>query len=78
VAGTGRGAGLGESDVSPWRLRARSLLPAYLFLGAIGAALTLIDLDVQRLPDLIVFVLLLVPIMVTGSVGCAAAGCAGR
>jgi prepilin signal peptidase PulO-like enzyme (type II secretory pathway) len=53
-------------------------LPAYLFLGAIGAALTLIDLDVQRLPDLIVFVLLLVPIMVTGSVGCAAAGCAGR
>jgi leader peptidase (prepilin peptidase) / N-methyltransferase len=53
-----------------------SLLPAYLYLGAIGAALTLIDLDVQRLPDLIVlpsypivFVLLLVPTMVTGQWG---------
>ena len=50
-----------------------SLLPAYLFLGVIGAALTLIDLDVHRLPDLIVlpsypivFVLLLVPTVVTG------------
>lgn len=50
-----------------------SLLPAYLFLGVIGAALTLIDLDVHRLPDLIVLpsypivlVLLLVPTVVTG------------
>jgi leader peptidase (prepilin peptidase)/N-methyltransferase len=50
-----------------------SLLPAYLYLGAIGAALTLIDLDVHRLPDLIVlpsypivFVLLFVPTLVTG------------
>ena len=49
-----------------------SLLPAYLYLGAIGAALTLIDLDVHRLPDLIVlpsypiaFVLLLVPTVVS-------------
>ena len=53
-----------------------SLLPAYLYLGAIGAALTLIDLDVHRLPDLIVlpsypiaFVLLLVPTVVTGEWG---------
>ena len=53
-----------------------SLLPAYLYLGAIGAALTLIDLDVHRLPDLIVlpsypiaFVLLLVPTVVTGAWG---------
>ncbi|MHB1472653.1 MAG: hypothetical protein ACYCV4_03320, partial [Dermatophilaceae bacterium] len=53
-----------------------SLLPAYLYLGAIGAALTLIDLDVHRLPDLIVlpsypiaFVLLLVPTVVTGDWG---------
>ena len=53
-----------------------SLLPAYLYLGAIGAALTLIDLDVHRLPDLIVlpsypiaFVLLLVPTVVTGQWG---------
>jgi leader peptidase (prepilin peptidase) / N-methyltransferase len=53
-----------------------SLLPAYLYMGAIGAALTLIDLDVQRLPDMIVlpsypivFVLLLVPTMVTGQWG---------
>lgn len=53
-----------------------SLLPAYLYLGAIGAALTLIDLDVHRLPDLIVlpsypiaFMLLLVPTVVTGEWG---------
>jgi len=53
-----------------------SLLPAYLYLGAIGAALTLIDLDVHRLPDLIVlpsypiaFVLLLVPTVVSGGWG---------
>ncbi len=50
-----------------------SLLPAYLYLGAIGSALTLIDLDVHRLPDLIVLpsypialVLLLVPTVVSG------------
>lgn len=50
-----------------------SLLPAYLFLGVIGAALTFIDLDVHRLPDLIVLpsypiavLLLLVPTVVTG------------
>jgi len=53
-----------------------SLLPAYLYLGAVGAALTLIDVDVHRLPDLIVlpsypivFVLLLVPTVVTGQWG---------
>src|SRR4029079_15590988 len=53
-----------------------SLLPAYLYLGAIGAVLTLIDLDVHRLPDLIVlpsylivFVLLFVPTVVTGQWG---------
>ena len=53
-----------------------SLLPAYLYLGAVGAALTFIDLDVHRLPDLIVlpsypiaFVLLLVPTVVTGQWG---------
>ena len=53
-----------------------SLLPAYLYLGAVGAVLTLIDIDVHRLPDLIVlpsypivFVLLLVPTVVTGQWG---------
>jgi len=53
-----------------------SLLPAYLFLGAVGALLTLIDLDVHRLPDLIVlpsypigFALLVVPTVVTGQWG---------
>jgi len=53
-----------------------SLLPAYLYLGAIGGVLTLIDIDVHRLPDLIVlpsypiaFVLLLVPTVVTGHWG---------
>jgi leader peptidase (prepilin peptidase) / N-methyltransferase len=53
-----------------------SLLPAYLYLGAVGAALTLIDVDVHRLPDLIVlpsypivFVLLLVPTVASGQWG---------
>jgi leader peptidase (prepilin peptidase)/N-methyltransferase len=53
-----------------------SLLPAYLYLGAVGAALTFVDLDVHRLPDLlvlpsypIVFGLLLVPTVVTGHWG---------
>lgn len=53
-----------------------SLLPAYLYLGATGAALSLIDLDVHRLPDLIVLpsypivgLLLLVPTWVTGQWG---------
>lgn len=53
-----------------------SLLPAYLYLGVVGVALTFIDLDVHRLPDLlvipshlIVFVLLLVPAVVTGQWG---------
>jgi len=53
-----------------------SLLPAYLFFGVIGAALTFIDLDVHRLPDLIVLpsypiavLLLLVPTVVTGQWG---------
>jgi leader peptidase (prepilin peptidase) / N-methyltransferase len=53
-----------------------SLLPAYLYLGAVGAALALVDLDVHRLPDLLVlpsypiaFVLLVVPTVVSGQWG---------
>ncbi|MBE3073643.1 MAG: prepilin peptidase [Actinobacteria bacterium] len=53
-----------------------SLLPAYLYLGAVGGALTLIDLDVHRLPDRLVlpsypiaFVLLLPPTLATGQWG---------
>jgi leader peptidase (prepilin peptidase)/N-methyltransferase len=53
-----------------------SLVPAYLYLGALGAALAFVDLDVHRLPDLLVlpsypiaFVLLLVPSVVTGQWG---------
>jgi leader peptidase (prepilin peptidase)/N-methyltransferase len=53
-----------------------SLLPAYLYLAVIGAALTFIDLDVQRLPDLVVlpsypiaFALLLAPAAVSGHWG---------
>jgi leader peptidase (prepilin peptidase)/N-methyltransferase len=30
-----------------------AVLPAYLYLAAVGVALTMIDLDVQRLPDVI-------------------------
>lgn len=33
------------------RLGADAALPAYLYLGAVGLALALIDLDVRRLPD---------------------------
>ncbi len=50
-----------------------SLLPAYLYLGVVGVGLTFIDLDVHRLPDVIVlpsfplvFLLLLVPTVLTG------------
>ena len=55
-------------DAAGW-----SLLPAYLYLGAVGAALIAIDVDVHRLPDLMVLpslpialVLLLIPTWVTG------------
>jgi leader peptidase (prepilin peptidase)/N-methyltransferase len=33
------------------RIGAHAALPAYLYLAAVGVALTMIDLDVQRLPD---------------------------
>jgi leader peptidase (prepilin peptidase)/N-methyltransferase len=49
-------------------------LPAYLYLAAIGVALSMIDFDVKRLPDAIVLpsyvvagVLLLVPAVVDGA-----------
>lgn len=65
------GGGFHGDGAAQW-----SLLPAYLYLGAIGVALTFIDVDVHRLPDLIVlpsypisFVLLLVPTVVTGQWG---------
>jgi leader peptidase (prepilin peptidase)/N-methyltransferase len=58
-------------DYAQW-----SLLPAYLYLGAVGGVLAQIDIDVHRLPDVIVlpsypiaFVLLLVPTVVTGQWG---------
>jgi leader peptidase (prepilin peptidase)/N-methyltransferase len=35
------------------RIGAHPSLPAYLYLAAIGVALTMIDLDVQRLPDIL-------------------------
>jgi len=40
--------------VVAWRLGATWQLPAYLYLAAISVALTLIDVDVRRLPDAIV------------------------
>lgn len=36
------------------RFGADAVLPAYLYLAAVGVALALIDLDVRRLPDVIV------------------------
>ncbi len=40
--------------VLAWRIGATAALPAYLYLGAIGVALALIDIDVKRLPNAIV------------------------
>jgi leader peptidase (prepilin peptidase)/N-methyltransferase len=37
-----------------WRLGADAALPAFLYLGAVGVALALIDIDVHRLPNAIV------------------------
>lgn len=37
-----------------WRIGLDAALPAYLYLGAIGVALALIDIDVKRLPNAIV------------------------
>jgi leader peptidase (prepilin peptidase)/N-methyltransferase len=59
--------------VMAWHFGAVWELPAYLYLAAITVALTLIDIDVRRLPDAIVLpsyvvtvVLLLVPALVDG------------
>jgi leader peptidase (prepilin peptidase) / N-methyltransferase len=56
-----------------WRLGAAWELPAYLYLAAIAVALTLIDVDVRRLPNAIVLpsyavaaVLLLLPAVAEG------------
>ncbi|WUH97435.1 A24 family peptidase [Spirillospora sp. NBC_00431] len=35
-----------------WRFGASPILPAYLYFGAVGTLLTVIDLAVKRLPDL--------------------------
>jgi leader peptidase (prepilin peptidase)/N-methyltransferase len=54
------------------RLGVTAALPAYLYLAAIGVALAMIDLDVQRLPDRIVLpsyaigVVLLAPAVAVG------------
>ena len=59
--------------VLAWRLGFDAALPAFLYLAAIGVALTMIDIDVHRLPNAIVLpsyvvaaVLLTVPAAVTG------------
>lgn len=58
-------------DAAGW-----AVLPAYLYLGVVGVALASIDLDVHRLPDVLVLpsvpavlVLLLVPSAVSGQWG---------
>lgn len=40
--------------VMAWRFGADWALPAYLYLGAVGVALAMIDIDVHRLPNAIV------------------------
>lgn len=59
-----------------WRFGAAPVLPAFLYLGAVGLALALIDLDHRRLPDALTLpsyvvgaLLLLVPTVVDGTWG---------
>ena len=59
--------------LTAWRLGPSWELPAYLYLAAIAVALTLIDIDVRRLPNAIVLpsyavaaMLLLLPAVATG------------
>jgi leader peptidase (prepilin peptidase)/N-methyltransferase len=59
--------------LTAWRLGATGELPAYLYLAAIAVALTLIDIDVRRLPNAIVLpsygvaaALLLIPAVADG------------
>jgi leader peptidase (prepilin peptidase) / N-methyltransferase len=59
--------------LTAWRLGATWELPAYLYLAAIAVALTLIDIDVRRLPNAIVLpsygvaaALLLIPAIAEG------------
>jgi leader peptidase (prepilin peptidase) / N-methyltransferase len=59
--------------LTAWRLGAAWELPAYLYLVAIAVALTMIDIDVRRLPNAIVLpsyvvagLLLLLPAVATG------------
>ncbi len=49
-----------------WRFGWSPELPAFLYLGAIGVALTLIDLDVKRLPNAIVLPSYVVGIVLLG------------
>ena len=48
------------------RLGADAALPAFLYLGAIGVALCMIDIDVRRLPDQIVLPSYLVGVVLLG------------
>ncbi|MFZ0323366.1 MAG: prepilin peptidase [Actinomycetes bacterium] len=59
-----------------WRFDLSWELPAYLYLGGVGVALAMIDIDVHRLPDvltlpayLVLGALLLLPAAVDGSWG---------
>jgi len=63
----------GLFGLTAWRLGPTWELPAYLYLAAIAVALTMIDIDVRRLPNAIVLpsyvvaaVLLLLPAVATG------------
>ena len=70
-------AGLGLADLARSATRpAGPCCPRYLYLGVVGVALASIDLDVHRLPDVLVLpsvpavlVLLLVPSAVSGQWG---------
>ena len=62
--------------VLTWRFGFDWALPAYLYLGAIGVALAMIDIDVHRLPNAIVLpsygvaaVSLLIPAVIDGAWG---------
>lgn len=53
--------------VLAWRIGLEADLPAFLYLGSIGVALSLIDLDVKRLPNVIVLPSYVVGVVLLGA-----------
>jgi leader peptidase (prepilin peptidase)/N-methyltransferase len=57
-----------------WRFGISPELPAYLYLATIGVTLTVVDLDVRRLPDVIILPSYIVSVLLLMPAGAASAG----